>query len=136
MKAAINTVLLAMLFMAVVGCKTIDPDADLLVVRVEQTQKIALATFDTFLRFDDGRREWMREQAPEAHAFAEWLREPQGVTQIPRGVAILESLQAVKVAYKKARDQTGRDRLIAALAAVEEALYQTQKQLISAGGAK
>lgn len=105
------------------ACKSLDAGADPLVVRVEQAERIAFATFDAFLRIE-------RQQSlgRDAHAVAEWLRSPVGGS--PRGIALLESLDTVKRAYKLNRgDRTARDNLIAALASVESALAQAQKHL-------
>jgi hypothetical protein len=126
MKRSVLPLALVFLVTFLVGCATVGPNADPLVVRVEQTETIALSTFDTVLSLDNSNREFWKTEVPGFHAFCEWLRAPQQLTTkvLPRGSAMLWSLNEVKIAYKK--QATTKDRLIAALSVVESALHQAQ----------
>lgn len=88
------------------GCVGLQPGADPLVVRVEQTETVAKSTFDLVLGVDDSNRPFFATNAPPFHRFCEWLREPQTVEQtntLPRCSAMLLSLDDVKLDYKAAR---------------------------------
>lgn len=84
------------------GCATIDKNADPLVVRVEQTETMTLATVRTFLKLDNDNRAFFKTNAPALHAYAEFLRvkQPNGDR---RYVAYLRSLNQVKLDYKAGR---------------------------------
>ncbi len=115
------------------GCAGLAPGADALVVRAEQTLTGAEATFDTFLQLDDQNRALVATKAPPVHAFAEWLRVPQtfGYTTntAARWACMIESAELTKEAYKENRVGTNAIQLTASLAALTEALNQTQTQL-------
>lgn len=111
------------------GCAALSPGADPIVVRAEQTISIAFATINTFTKLDDENRELFRTKVPEVHAFAEWLRAPIGYPPAPRGIALIASAHSVKLAYKAARTPDNKANLVTALAALECAVIETQKQL-------
>jgi len=115
------------------GCKTLDKGADPVAVRSEQTLSMAFLTFDTFLRLDHQFRAETAEKVPEVHKFAEWLREPirtdLNAEQKPRGIALIESAHTVLKAYKANRTEENKASVISAIAAVESALAEAQKQL-------
>ena len=118
------------------GCAVLNPNADPVVVRVEQTQTIALATFDAVLSLDNSNREFWKTELPGFHSFCEWLREPQKLETkvLPRGSAMLWSLNEVKKSYKA--QLATKDKLVAALSVVESALRQAQGWLTQAQGPK
>lgn len=109
------------------SCKTLQPGADPLIVRTEQTETIAKATFDTVLNFDNSNRAYWQTNAPAFHNFCEWLRAPQTVevtNTLPRAAAMLISLDDTKLAYKSAA--VSSNVLVEALATVQAALNQAQ----------
>ena len=102
-KASSGAVLALFLFISLVatGCATVQPGSDPLVVRVEQTESVALSTFTAFLKVDNADRAFWRTNAPELHAFAEYLRAPvpDGTNTIQRDLAWCQSLDAIKRGY-------------------------------------
>jgi len=88
------------------GCATLDPNADPFVVRTEQVQKQADATFDFLLGVDNADRGFWRTNAPALHNFCEYLRTPIAVSPThnsPRILAIERNVQDLKVQYKANR---------------------------------
>lgn len=92
------------------GCAAIQKGNDPLVVNVERTETIARDTFDMVLSIDNSQRDFYRNNAPAFHNFCEWLRQPQSVPDVdgkvvslPRDLAMLLSLDNVKLDYKAAR---------------------------------
>ncbi len=113
------------------GCATLDASADPVEVRAEQTVATAYDVFDTFLRLDNADRELVKQKAPDAHKFAEWLREPvpDGSQTVPRGVSLIQSANRVRLIYKATKSPESSARLQAALAALAAAVAETQTQL-------
>lgn len=124
-------VFLLVLFIA--GCASLQPTANPLVVRAEQTEKAAFATFEMVLHVDDSNRPFWSTNAASFHQFCEWLRQPTVVNvtnTLPRGAAIILTLDNTKKAYQS--NLVGQDQLAAALAAVEKALADAQLYFSSA----
>ena len=113
------------------GCATLDPKADPVEVRAEQAVSIAFSTFDTFLKLELAQEARLKKSAPACVDFAKWLteRQPDGKA---RGLSLIESANNVRRAYKLNRSPENRASLISALAAIESALAETQKQLANA----
>ncbi len=61
-----------------------------------------MSTFDLVLETDNQNRPFWRTNAPQFHAFAEWLRQPQAVggTNYPRATAMILDLDFTKRDYK------------------------------------
>jgi len=101
---------LGLLMIVATGCTQLDKNADPLIVRAEQVEASALATFDLVLNVNDSNRDFFRSNAPEFHNFAEWLRTPtpgvypDGKPTWPRSLAMIYDLHTVKLAYKTNRD--------------------------------
>lgn len=111
----------------IAGCATLQPSANPLVVRCEQSEKAAFATFEMVLHVDDSNRAFWSTNAASFHRFCEWLRQPtlvNATNTLPRGAAIIWTLDNTKKEYQK--NLVGQDQLAAALAAVEKALYDAQ----------
>lgn len=117
------------------GCAALAPGADPIEVRAEQTVSVAASTFDTFLKLEYDEIGLVRSNAPAVHQFAEWLRTPTvvGTNIWPRDIALVQSANAVRQAYKANRSAANQSSLAAALAAVEAALAQAQAQLAALG---
>lgn len=113
------------------GCSILKPGADPLVVRVEQSEAVALSTFQAVLNIDNANRSFWKTSAPPFHAFCEYLRQPHVVTlnstntvTLPRGSAIIYNLDQTKRAYIHSKSYS--NVVITALATVEQALYEAQ----------
>lgn len=94
---------LGVLFLA--GCARLQPGASPIVVRTEQLEKSAKATFDLVLGADNRRREFFKTNAPAFHGFCEWLRQPLPVDgrNYPRAAALIKNVSNVKLAFKTGR---------------------------------
>jgi hypothetical protein len=107
------------------GCVALEKGADPLVVRVEQTETTAKATFDLILKVDHLDRGFWRTNAPAFHNFCEWLRQPQPVWKtntLPRASAMLAGVNDIKLEYKAARASS--NAVMTALATLQETLNQ------------
>jgi hypothetical protein len=112
------------------GCATLQPGANALVVRVEQTQVIAKSTFDLVLNVDNSNRPFWTTNLPAFHGFCEYLRAPVPIdasNSLPRGAAWLWSLDQTKLSYKSSLSSS--NALVSALAVVETGLSQAQLYL-------
>jgi len=126
-----------------VGCARLQPGADPIEVRAEQSVSVAGDTIDLFVGLDCDNQELLRAKAPGVHKFAEWLRERVPTpgetgpvrTTTPRGLALPAEANLARLTYKKNRTAENRAKLTAALAALDEALRQTQSNLVKAQAA-
>ena len=123
MRKSIRPIIVAIaLTLFLVACAQLKPGADQLVVRAEQTEAAAKASFDLLLSVDHADRGFWRTNLPAFHAFAEWLRQPQvvWVTNIlPRASAMIVSLNNVKRDYIASRYYS--NSLVSAIAVLESA---------------
>jgi hypothetical protein len=121
--------LVAALAAMLAACATLNPKADPFVVRVEQTQTTAYATFDMVLRLDQADRGFWRTNAPGFHNFCEWLRTPQdyqlGKMHVPRCVLIQLNVDDLKRVYKASRTDTTSNALWSAWLTLNTALNQS-----------
>jgi len=122
----------ALLVAVLCGCAALQPGADPIVVRTEQTISVAYGTFDTFTKLDNDNRDLFKTKIPAVHQFAEWLRVKVGQPPTPRGISLIESANRVKVAYKSNRTPENKANLVTALASLESIVAETQKQLVNA----
>lgn len=108
-----------------VGCTHLDPGADPVVVRAEQVETGASATFELVVKTDNNNRSFWITNAPAFHNFAEWLRSPISIqgTNHPRGIAMIFQLDADKVAYKSHGGSS--NALVASTAVLQSALTQS-----------
>ena len=120
-------------FLAVSGCAALQKGSDPLVVRAEQTQSIAYSAFETAMLVDNANRTFWKTNTPAFHLWCENMREPivfNGTNIFPRGIAILKTLDDVKLSYKAG--YSGTNALMTALAVVETAMRDAE-QFISSG---
>lgn len=106
-------------------CRPLDPGADPLVVRVEQASTLGKQTVQTLFNIDHADRGFWKTNAPAFHNFVNGLRQPQvieGTNTLPRGYAILWSLQDVKNDYKLNRASS--NQLWTALQTVQSVLNE------------
>jgi hypothetical protein len=122
---------LVILSLCLVSCAPLQPEANPLVVRVEQTQQTARATFDLILAVNHTHRDFWRTNAPAYHQFCEWLRAPitydspeYGPTNIPRALMLQFQLDDLKTAYLAARASS--NDLYTALATFRQTLDLAQ----------
>lgn len=115
---------IAALGLTLLGCAALAPGADPLVVRAEQLESGANATFETFLTIDWQNHVFLATNAPAAHNFAQYLREPVMVngTNYPRDIVFILSLNAVKQSYKAGK--TGSNDMVLAITTLQSALNQ------------
>lgn len=113
------------------GCATLNPGVDPIEVRAEQTLSVAFATMDTFLKLAHQQEARLKTVAPQVLKFADWLREPQP-DGLPRGASLVASANRVRQAYKSNRSADNKASLVTALAIVESAVSETNRQLANA----
>ena len=107
-------ILSSLVGLALVACAHLQPGADPLIVRAEQTQTIAKNSFQLVLSVDHSDRGLWRSNAPAFHAFCEWLRQPiqypgrEGTPAqtVPRDVMMLLQLDDIKTDYKASRSSS------------------------------
>lgn len=108
--------LLVPLLALLVSCATLSPTAEAFVVRVEQTQTAASATFDFILHLDNADRGFWRTNAPAFHQTCEWMRTPTayGSNSMPRIVVVQLNVDDLKLAYKASRTVANSNALYSA----------------------
>lgn len=121
---------LLILAFSLLGCATLSPTEDPLVVRTEQVERVAFDTFDTYVKLVARYETKVKATAPAAYDFAEWLR-AKGPDGKPRGIAMVKSLDATRRAYKANRSEANRLTLSSSLAALERALSEAQSHLVT-----
>ena len=109
------------------GCASLNPGADPLVVRTEQTLTGASSTFDFVLGFDNANRGFWKTNAPAFHNFCEWLRTPQafGTNVVPRCVAMELNVDDLKLAYQSSKSTGNSNALYLAWSVLDSAIGQT-----------
>lgn len=113
------------------ACATLQPGADPIAVRSEQTVSTAFNVIDAFLTLEHQHRELSKAKLPAVHAFAEFLRAPvadNGQT-IPRGLALIQSANRVRLAYKANRTPDNHASMTAALSALARAANEAATHL-------
>jgi len=115
------TALLAVVF--ITACVALQPGADAIVVRAEQSRSIAFLTFDTFLKFEYDNRTLLAG-TPEIHAAAEHIR--------VNGPKWIDDLTALIAVYKANRTPENKANLATGLAVLNTALVAAEKYLSEA----
>lgn len=108
------------------SCATLNPGADAFVVRVEQTQTAAGATFDFILRIDSVDRGFWKTNSPAFHNLCEWMRTPQlyGSNALPRVVVMQLNVDDLKTAYRASRSVGSSNALYSAWQVLQTAFSQ------------
>jgi hypothetical protein len=111
----------------IMGCATLNPNADVFVVRVEQAQTAANATFDFVLHMDNANRSMWMTNAPAFHNYCNWLRTPQayGAQSVSRAVAMQLNVDDLKAAYKASRTTGSSNALWSAWSVLNQAILQS-----------
>jgi hypothetical protein len=105
------------------ACAALQPGADPIAVRAEQSRSIAFLTFDTFLKFEYDNRALLAG-TPEIHAAAEHIR--------VNGPKWIDDLTALIVVYKANRTPENKANLATGLAVLNTALVAAEKYLSEA----
>lgn len=113
--------LLAIGLVGSIGCAPIQPGHDPIVVNAERTLAASFDVIDTFLSVEHERRETVRAELPDVHAFAEQLRR--------EAPAALTAAKSAIDAYKASRDRANADAMNNTLAAVETLARQSRLHL-------
>lgn len=101
------------------GCASIMPGHDPIVVQAERTTKIALATFDMFLKYEFENKEMLEKLSPDIHKFAEQVRR--------KGPTWLQSARNLTLTYKNNRSEENKFQLETAVAVLQAAVSESQK---------
>lgn len=105
------------------ACASLQPGADPVVVRAEQTRSIAFLIFDTFLKAEHDNRALLAG-TPEIHAAAEHIR--------INGPKWIDDLTALIAVYKANRTPENKANLATGLAVLNTALVTAEKYLAEA----
>jgi hypothetical protein len=108
--------------LTVCGCAQLQPGADPLIVRTEQVEQGAKATFQLTLQLDNLDRGFWRTNAPAFHDYCELLRIPtpyQVTNTLPRYRVMLLTLNDVKMDYRAFRTAARSNDLVLALATLQ-----------------
>lgn len=119
------------------GCAALAPGADALIVRTEQLEQTAQASFHLALVIDNEDRGFWRTNAPAFHNWCEWLRVPTkyearnifvttNVT-LPRYRVLLLSIDDIKQDYRTSKAYS--NSLNSALITLSSVLRQTESWL-------
>jgi len=120
--------LIPLIALTLLGCAHLMPGADPLVVRTEQAQSGANATFDFVLHLDDNNRGFWRTNAPAFHQFCEWLRTPlqyKASQEVPRAVLMQLDVDDLKTAYKMNKSAANSNVLFTAVGTLTYAIGQS-----------
>lgn len=134
--ALIYTGIAINLAVLIVGCASLSPGADPLVVRAEQTETFATNTFYTFLSIEANDRLLIEANFPAIHAFAETLRQPvtEGTNRYRACYYWVHLLDNAKLAYKAGTGTS--NQLVAALSKVEMNEATAASNTLVIGGGK
>ena len=98
----------ALLFIAV-GCASIQPGQDALVVNAERLETVSASAFDTVVILDNSNRSFWITNAPAFHGFCEWIRTPitiESTNTLPRGLAMIKLVDDAKLVYEVNKSQS------------------------------
>lgn len=119
-----RTAAVIMLAAVLIGCGTIQPGADPIVVNAERVTASAVDTFDTFLKYEHNNRAALDSINPGIHKYANVLRR--------NGQKWLQTARAETQAYKYNRSETNKANLQTAIAVLQEAVNQVGQYMSQA----
>ena len=99
-----------------IGCASVQPGNDPVVVNAERSTAVALATMDAFLQIEYNNRAMLKQVNPGIHIYAEYLRR--------NGQHYLQTARALTLAYKQNRSATNKANLQTAIALLNEIANQ------------
>lgn len=110
----------------VAGCATLKSGSNPLVVRAEQTETAAKASFDLVLHINHANRAFWATNAPAFGSFCDWLRvqTPYQGTNVSRATRMMFDLDDLKIYYKGAKTASSSNALFTAVLTLEQALSQ------------
>jgi hypothetical protein len=109
---------LALPLIPLTGCASLDPNADPIVVRVEQTIATAMPTFNVFLQLERSNEVvW----GASVHRVAEDIR--------ANGTNYVGSLDRVKRVYQSNRTPENKANLVTSLATVQSLITEAQANI-------
>ena len=128
--AAAVTVLIAVIL---TSCAALSPGADPFVVRVEQSQTAAAATFDMILNVELASPAFWKTNAAPFYQFCEWLKTPVTYCAAasgtcipcPRCVVMQLNVDDLKVAYKASKTTGTSNALWSAWSVLNTAIAQS-----------
>lgn len=88
-----------------VGCNTVQPGSDPILVRTQQVETASKSTFELLMKIDSIDRGFWRTNAPAFHNFVEDLRTltPYKGKEVRRWRAALLDVNDVKLAYQQGK---------------------------------
>ena len=117
------TPILVALFL--IGCASIQPGNDPVVVNAERSTNVAFETINTFLQIEYTNQAWVKANAPQIHTYANYLR-----GHAKQWVASATDLIG---AYKHNRTPENKASLQTAVAVLTTAEVQAQKYTAQIG---
>lgn len=123
----VKNLLCLTLGLSLLGCASILPGHDPLLVNAQRLQKSGLVAITEFCHWE--RLHASLLQSPlkeEVHAVAEQVRRD--------GLRYLDDLNAARLSYKSAKTPDGSNNVVAATAALRTLLEKTEIELIKAKG--
>ncbi len=116
-----------------IGCVALSPGADPFVVRVEQSQTAAAATFDMILNVELASPAYWKTNAAPFYQFCEWLKTPVTYCAAasgtcipcPRCVVMQLNVDDLKVAYKLSKTTGNSNALWSAWSVLNTAIGQS-----------
>ena len=92
-------------FLVLASCSTLDPNADPVVVNAEKTIKLSFHAVDAFLTFEKNNADLIKRTAPDAHAYAEYVRR-NARNWFRSATALTDAYRTSRTAENKANLQT------------------------------
>lgn len=122
-----RSLLIAIVALMITGCANLEPSADPVVTRAEQTIDSVFTTVDAFIAHNHLNRDIYRDKFPDAHRFAESLRERIEPNNDRRFEAIINTARDTTATYQAARTPGNRAAMDGALDALTDMLNSAVK---------
>lgn len=122
-KQYIPLLALVLLFSA---CNVLQPGADPVVVRAEQTTASAYDSFETFKKYEYDNRVTLESLNPKIETYANIVRRNEKKW--------LQTARAETMAYKNNRNDQNKANMNTAIAVLEEAMHQISLYMAQASG--
>lgn len=131
---AILALAIAMMLLLLAGCSLfqrapVAPGEDPVVVRAQQTHRLAFTAIDSFLKVENENRAWISANIPEIHAFAEKLRAKDQATGERYAAARLKQAWAAIELYRATPTSAAGTELENQLAEIEAIARQARAYL-------
>jgi len=123
-----SIVALALAVLVMASCAHLQPDADPVLVRAEQTLVVSFETVDAFLRIEHANQAALEALVPGSHQLAEQLR--------VKAPASFRALDAAIAAYRTNRSPENKATVLTWLAVCEQLAHDAQVLLAAWGGGR